>query len=145
MDPSHEVVAWSRGLRVLLAQRGASQRAVERRLGWAAGYLSQLLRPGRPPELKARHLLAVLDALDEPPATFFSQLYDLAPRPAADPSDDGRAAGGREAPLDLDEVERRIVAAIQRELDRREAARPAPRPGPPPHRRRKKSRGKKAR
>lgn len=123
MNPSQEVLGWSRGLRALLAQRGCSQRSVERRLGWGAGYLSQLLRAGSPPELKARHLLAILDVLGEPPATFFARLYDLAPRPTAG---DGGPRGEEPAPaLDLDEIERRIVAAIRRELDRRGTPPPA--------------------
>jgi transcriptional regulator with XRE-family HTH domain len=105
----------------MLGERGCSQRSVERRLGWGAGYLSQLLRPGCSPELKARHLLAILDAVGIPPGAFFGRLYDLAPRPAAAGSADRPAGAEREAPIDLDEIERRIVAAVQRELDRRQA------------------------
>lgn len=83
-EAEREALEWSHRLRLYITERGRSQRSVERQLGWGAGYLSQLLRP-EPPHLKVKHVLAILRALDVPPAAFFAGLYDLRlPEPADD-------------------------------------------------------------
>jgi len=83
-EAEREALEWSHRLRLYITERGRSQRSVERQLGWGAGYLSQLLRP-EPPHLKVKHVLAVLRALEVPPAAFFAGLYDLRlPEPADD-------------------------------------------------------------
>jgi transcriptional regulator with XRE-family HTH domain len=83
-EADREAQEWGHRLRLYITERGRSQRSVERQLGWGAGYLSQLLRP-EPPHLKVKHVLAVLRALEVPPAAFFAGLYDLRlPEPADD-------------------------------------------------------------
>jgi transcriptional regulator with XRE-family HTH domain len=83
-EADREAQEWGHRLRLYITERGRSQRSVERQLGWGAGYLSQLLRP-EPPHLKVKHVLAILWALEVPPAAFFAGLYDLRlPEPADD-------------------------------------------------------------
>lgn len=69
-----EVLHWSHHLKLWLTDRGRSQRSVEEALGWGVGYLSQLLRPGSP-DLKVKHLLAILKELRVSPREFFAGLY----------------------------------------------------------------------
>ena len=61
-------------------------RAVERRAGWADGYLSQVLN--QRVKLRVEHVLAVLAALGVPPSRFFAALFgggagEIAEGPAA--------------------------------------------------------------
>jgi transcriptional regulator with XRE-family HTH domain len=116
-------------LQNVLRYRGPGQglrvgaRALERQLGWAAGTLSRVLQ-GKI-ELRFRHLFDVLEAIGIPPEDFFELAY---PKPS--PSGGGaqellellESRGRRgpqppdrpEAALTDDELERRILAALER-------------------------------
>lgn len=60
-------------IRRLLDQAGLSQRALERRVGFSKGYISQLL--ARNLDLKLWHVLAMLDGLGESPGKFFGRIF----------------------------------------------------------------------
>jgi transcriptional regulator with XRE-family HTH domain len=60
-------------IRRMLKEAGLSQAALERRLGYSKGYISQLF--GQNLDLKVSHVLAILDALECPPGDFFARAY----------------------------------------------------------------------
>lgn len=60
-------------IRRLLKEAGMSQRQLEDRAGFSQGYVSQLL--GRNLDLKVKHVLAILDVLDQSLGEFFSRAY----------------------------------------------------------------------
>ncbi len=64
-------------LKLLIHLSRSSQRQVERRAGFSKGYLSQLLCGNI--DLKYRHLLSVLEALEVPAYEFFADLYPERP------------------------------------------------------------------
>ena len=89
-------------LRQHIAHSPLSQRKIEERVGFARGYLSQVLT-GRI-DLKIAHLLRVLDTLALPPGRFFAQLH---PRPDRQALDALRARARRHeqpAPMKRDRV-----------------------------------------
>lgn len=65
-------------IRRLARVSGMSQRQVEERAGFSGGYLSQLLSERL--DLKAWHVLAILDAIECEPGEFFSSVYPDRPR-----------------------------------------------------------------
>lgn len=94
-------------IRRLIRFSGMSQRAVEQAAGFSKGYLSQLL--GRNLDIKVRHVLAILDALDTPPARFFAQVYGgLEPPLAASDKPDSLYRFERLARPLPDEIDRRL-------------------------------------
>ncbi len=62
-------------LRALIRAAGLSNREVERRMGFSthSGYLSRLFHGSR--ELKVHQVLAILAAVELPPANFFQAAY----------------------------------------------------------------------
>ena len=114
-------------IRRLVRLSDLSQRQVEKLAGFSKGYLSQLL--GQNLDLKVRHVLAILNALDEDPGEFFSRVYR---RPAAGGVPPALADfGSRSEPLteDMDRWVGRIyrekseiLEQLRRRLDRCEAA-----------------------
>jgi hypothetical protein len=72
-------------LRDLMLQSGTPTSAIEFRLGWEPGRLSELLAEGVSFEV----LLEVLPALDATPGDFFARLYGYSPAGI-----DGDSAGG---------------------------------------------------
>ncbi|MEM7052620.1 MAG: hypothetical protein AAF604_23350 [Acidobacteriota bacterium] len=121
MSANQQVMRWSWRLKDLLRERGLTQRWVEGHLGWASGYLSQLLAPG-PPALKVQQVLEILTAIEVTPAEFFSGLYGLGmPAPGGAGGEtwtlDRRQVYGLIAE-DLERVERRQKAQLD-ELDER--------------------------
>jgi hypothetical protein len=114
-----EVQQWSHRLRLWMTERGRSQRWIERELGWASGYLSQLLRP-EPPHLKIKHVLAILRALDVPPPVFFASLYEL---PAAAPGEDLRH-------MTRNDLQALVRQTVRAELSRMIQGGDEPAPGP---------------
>lgn len=59
-------------LRLVLLEKGVDQKAVEKKLGWSAGYLSQLLNGHV--DLKIIQLYDVLEKIGTNPIAFFSRL-----------------------------------------------------------------------
>ncbi|MEM7483104.1 MAG: hypothetical protein AAF481_18185 [Acidobacteriota bacterium] len=90
-------------------------------MGWASGYLSQLLAPG-PPALKVQQVLEILAAIDVTPAEFFSGLYGLGmPVPGGTGGEAWTLDRGQVHALvleDLEKVESRQQEGL-RELDER--------------------------
>jgi transcriptional regulator with XRE-family HTH domain len=96
-------------------------RALERKLGWAAGSLSKILK-GKV-EFRFRHLFDVLEVLGIPPEDFFELAYQ---KPAASGSAQDlmgflESRGRRGEPVDKpetaiadDELAERILAALRR-------------------------------
>jgi transcriptional regulator with XRE-family HTH domain len=72
-SPPAEVQRALRLLSALIAAHGYSRKDVDARLGRGAGYVSQILT-GRL-ELKYKHVLEILAALELDPASFFGALY----------------------------------------------------------------------
>jgi hypothetical protein len=112
---------------------GVSKRGMDERLGKAPGYVAQVLS-GRL-ELKFRHVLAILYALEIEPRVFFRALY---PDPGEadgsvrmigryfDELQRGSAVAPPEPPSPVlrgDELERRIREAVEAVLDERERRR----------------------
>lgn len=60
-------------LRLRILRSHLTQRAIESRVGFARGYLSQLL--GGTVEIKYWHLLAILAAMELEPSEFFDELF----------------------------------------------------------------------
>lgn len=97
MDVAADVKRLADFVRLKIRSTGHFQNAVERRLGWGEGYLSQLLRGNQ--DLKVKHVYAILRAIGVPAAEFFSQLAALEsyapPRP--EEAGAGRKATARDA------------------------------------------------
>jgi len=111
---------------------GLTRKDLDQKLGAGPGYVSQVLT-GRM-ELKFRHILAILRALDVEPALFFQTLYPES-RPATDQvvmeeflkrfQKLGFGAGAAPpAPpaLDAQELERLIQTAVRTALAERQAS-----------------------
>ena len=98
-----------------MREAGRTQRSVEQEAGWGKGYLTQVLRDGRP-ALKVEHVLTILDLLGVSLEDFFSALYDLHPGPGAVGLD--TAAVERMIDRRLDEVLSAERAERQRQLER---------------------------
>jgi hypothetical protein len=103
-------------LRSLVAERGLTFQAIDRRLGWRQGPGARRLRP-RSPQIALGELLAVLEVAGLSAGAFFAAL-DPPPGPAE--HDSSRAA------VDLVDLLDCIAAAVRRELA---GSRPAGRRG----------------
>ena len=62
-------------LRDFVEDSDVPRREIDARLGHAEGYLSQLLAGTL--DLKYRHVIGILDAIDCPPQRFFGDVYPL--------------------------------------------------------------------
>jgi transcriptional regulator with XRE-family HTH domain len=82
MDPTfdEEVKKATKLLETVMQAAGLTRKELDQRLGAGPGYISQVLT-GRM-ELKYRHIISILRALDVDPGAFFQTLYPE-PRPAA--------------------------------------------------------------
>jgi transcriptional regulator with XRE-family HTH domain len=81
MTIEDEVRRATKLLETVMQAAGLTRKDLDQRLGAGPGYVSQVLT-GRM-ELKLRHILAILRALDVEPTLFFQTLYPDA-RPATD-------------------------------------------------------------
>lgn len=131
MTIEDEVRRATKLLETVMQAAGLTRKDLDQRLGAGPGYVSQVLT-GRM-ELKLRHILAILRALDVEPSLFFQTLY-----PDARPSTDqavmeeflkrfqklGFGAGTAPPPpppvLDPQELERLIQTAVRTALTERE-------------------------
>jgi transcriptional regulator with XRE-family HTH domain len=108
MDVSDDVKRLADFVRLKIRSTGHFQNAVERRLGWGEGYLSQLLRGNQ--DLKVKHVYAILRVIGVPPSEFFSQLAALE---AYSPSQPGGEAAGPRRSTERDAGEERGGAAAR--------------------------------
>lgn len=117
---------------------GVSKRGMDERLNKAPGYVAQVLS-GRL-ELKFRHILAILEALEIEPRVFFRALFPEPGEAAGSARMIGRyfdeLRGGvplRPEPslpaVDAGDLERKIRAAVEAVLDERERRRKPRRAG----------------
>ncbi|HEY2737534.1 MAG TPA: helix-turn-helix transcriptional regulator [Thermoanaerobaculia bacterium] len=131
MTIEDEVRRATKLLETVMQAAGLTRKDLDQRLGAGPGYVSQVLT-GRM-ELKLRHILAILRALDVEPSLFFQTLY-----PDARPSTDqavmeeflkrfqklGFGTGTAPPPpppvLDPQELERLIQTAVRTALTERE-------------------------
>jgi len=131
MTIEDEVRRATKLLETVMQAAGLTRKDLDQRLGAGPGYVSQVLT-GRM-ELKLRHILAILRALDVEPSLFFQTLY-----PDARPSTDqavmeeflkrfqklGFGTGAAPPPpppvLDPQELERLIQTAVRTALTERE-------------------------
>jgi transcriptional regulator with XRE-family HTH domain len=132
MTIEDEVRRATKLLETVMQAAGLTRKDLDQRLGAGPGYVSQVLT-GRM-ELKLRHILAILRALDVEPGLFFQTLYPDA-RPATDQAvmeeflkrfqklGFGTAAPPPPAPpaLDPGELEKLIQSAVRTALAEREA------------------------
>src|SRR6185436_20852842 len=81
MTTEDEVRRATRLLETVMQAAGVTRKELDRRLGAGPGYVSQVLT-GRM-ELKFRHVLAFLRALEVEPSVFFQTLYP-GDRPSSD-------------------------------------------------------------
>src|SRR5690242_18248785 len=131
MTIEEEVRRATKLLETVMQAAGLTRKDLDQRLGAGPGYVSQVLT-GRM-ELKLRHVLAILRALDVEPSLYFQTLY-----PDARPSTDqavmeeflkrfqrlGFGAGAPPPPapaLDPQELERLIQTAVRAALAERQA------------------------
>lgn len=88
-----------------IEDRDLNLRAVERRAGWADGYLSQVLN--QRVKLRMEHVLAVLAAVGVPPGRFFAAIFGAG---AAGEIAEGSGGGELEALRgELDDLRRLAV------------------------------------
>ena len=73
VDPKQETRRLLKWLRFLIQLSEHNQSAIERLAGFSRGYLSQILNGHV--DIKLRHLLLILDAIEIYPADLFFQLY----------------------------------------------------------------------
>ncbi|HEX2644119.1 MAG TPA: helix-turn-helix transcriptional regulator [Thermoanaerobaculia bacterium] len=133
-----EVKRATKLLETVMQAAGLTRKELDQRLGAGPGYISQVLT-GRM-ELKYRHIIAILRALDVDPGAFFQSLY---PEPQSASSDLGAveellkrlqklgvgAGRARQEPepqtapgLDSRELERLVQNAVRTALAEREAS-----------------------
>lgn len=132
MTIEDEVRRATKLLETVMQAAGLTRKDLDQRLGAGPGYVSQVLT-GRM-ELKLRHILAILRALDVEPSLFFQTLYPDA-RPSTDQAvmeeflkrfqklgfGTGTAAPPPPPPvLDPQELERLIQTAVRTALTERE-------------------------
>lgn len=100
---------WREALERKIRHAGLTYRDVERKLGTGRDYLRHVLS-GRL-ELKAKHILGILAALEVPPPEFFGEIYGLVPPDALadEPIHPSFTLAGRK-------VEKRAVWFIARKL-----------------------------
>jgi hypothetical protein len=140
-----EVKNAARLLETMMKMAGVNRQELDQRMGAGRGYASQVLS-GRM-ELKYRHILAMLEALEIEPATFFGILFPAAEERGG-PSSMERLLGQlrRAGPVDRagerpepapavgpDDLDNRIRAVVREMLNEQAAA---------PRRRSQKPRGK---
>ena len=136
-----EVTRAARLLETMMKMAGINRQELDRRMAAGRGYASQVLS-GRM-ELKYRHILAMLQALDVHPATFFGILHPPPESPGSATTSERlltelrRAGFGdrRQAlpapspaplpPIDPDDLDRRIRIAVREALERAGNAPPA--------------------
>jgi len=140
MTIEDEVRRATKLLETVMQAAGLTRKDLDQKLGAGPGYVSQVLT-GRM-ELKLRHILAILRALDVEPALFFQTLYPES-RPATDQvvmeeflkrfQKLGFGAGTAPPPappvLDPRELEQLIQTAVRTALAERQA--PSSREGRP--------------
>lgn len=131
MTIDDEVRRAARLLEALIQATGASREELERRLEASPGYVGRLLA-GRV-ELKLRHILAILRALEIEPALFFQTLYpgagtaggtvrleELRQRlEALGIGGEGGEPGPPRPEIGMEELERLVQGAVQAALSRR--------------------------
>src|SRR5262245_29598280 len=131
MTIEDEVRRATKLLETVMQAAGLTRKELDQRLGAGPGYISQVLT-GRM-ELKFRHVLAILQALDVDPSVFFQTLY-----PGDRPSSDqvvmeeflkrlqklGFGAGPppQPPPVDPQELERLVQSAVRAALGGRAGA-----------------------
>lgn len=124
-----EVRRAARLLESLIQTTGAPQEELERRLDASPGYLGRVL--SGEVELKLRHILAILRALEIEPGLFFEVLY-----PAAEPAEGtiriedlrqrlqrlglGQERSAARQPIGIQELEKLVQGAVQAALKRRQ-------------------------
>jgi transcriptional regulator with XRE-family HTH domain len=144
MTLEDEVRRATKLLETVMQAAGLTRKDLDQRLGAGPGYVSQVLT-GRM-ELKLRHILAILRALEVEPNLFFQTLYPEA-RPATDQAVmeeflkrfQKLGFGAGPAPpsppfLDPQELEKLIQSAVRNALAERQSAEPE---GEKPRRQRK--------
>ena len=131
MTIEDEVRRATKLLETVMQAAGLTRKELDQRLGAGPGYISQVLT-GRM-ELKFRHILAILRALDVEPSIFFQTLY-----PGDRPSSDqavmeeflkrfqklgfGASSAPQPPAVDPRELERLVQSAVQAALgDRTDA------------------------
>lgn len=130
MTVEDEVRRATKLLETVMQAAGLTRKELDQRLGAGPGYISQVLT-GRM-ELKYRHILAILQALDVDPSVFFQTLY-----PGDRPSSDqvvmeeflkrfqqlGFGSGPPPQPpaVDPQELERLVQSAVRAALDEKKA------------------------
>jgi|SRR6185436_18284391 len=131
MTIEDEVRRATKLLETVMQASGVTRKELDQRLGAGPGYVSQVLT-GRM-ELKFRHVLAILRALDVEPSVFFQTLYpwDRAPSDQAVMEEFLKrfqklgfgAAPPPQAPaapaIDPRELERLVESAVRAALDER--------------------------
>jgi transcriptional regulator with XRE-family HTH domain len=76
-----------------------TQRALERRLGFSKGYLSQVLRGHV--DLKMNHLFSLLEALEVAPGEFFAAVAEDPANPPRNPEEEAAFAAQESRPARL--------------------------------------------
>jgi transcriptional regulator with XRE-family HTH domain len=130
MTIEDEVRRATKLLETVMQAAGLTRKDLDQRLGAGPGYVSQVLT-GRM-ELKFRHVLAILRALDVEPSLFFQTLYPET-RPATDQAVmeeflkrfqklgfGGSVPSPSPPSLDPQELERLIQSAVRTALAERE-------------------------
>lgn len=108
-------------LRRAIRSSGFSQKDVDRRIGVQPGYLSQVMI-GRL-DLKLKHLLRALDAIEVEPSAFFDLVFageptgaDLLSLLPAATHELGRPAASAPSRLGADELERLVARTVREEM-----------------------------
>jgi len=121
------------GLSAALRTARVPRRALERKLGWSAGYVSRVLNG--PIKLQSAHLFAILRAIGKSPEEFFRETFPpQLPYGASLPAASEAAAPGAARPQselsDMDRHIRQVVLELLQELLRGAGGDP-PAPAPP--------------
>ena len=130
MSIEEEVRRATKLLETVMQASGLTRKELDQRLGAGPGYVSQVLT-GRM-ELKFRHVLAILQALDVDPSVFFQTLYP-GDRPTSDQvvmeeflkRFQKLGFGGGQPPqpptIDSQELERLVQSAVRAALGEKKA------------------------
>lgn len=130
MSIEEEVRRATKLLETVMQATGLTRKELDQRLGAGSGYVSQVLT-GRM-ELKFRHILAILQALEVDPSVFFQTLY-----PGDRPTSDqvvmeeflkrfqklgfGGGPPPQTATIDPQELERLVQSAVRAALGEKKA------------------------